>query len=111
MSFEVKTTHRFNRELKRLSKKYASLKNEFSSLLNLLTSNPIHGVDLGNNCYKIRLAIASKNKGKSGGARIISVVIHAEKEVVLVSIYDKGERDNLSENEIKGLINDAMEDQ
>jgi mRNA-degrading endonuclease RelE of RelBE toxin-antitoxin system len=72
MSYEVIATHRFKRDIKKLVKKYNSLKKEFAELINELESNPQHGVSLGNNCYKIRLSIASKGKGKSGGARIIT---------------------------------------
>lgn len=109
MNYEVKTTHRFERELKRLTKKYISLKGEFTELLDSLANKPVQGTDLGSNCYKIRLAIASKKKGKSGGARIISVVFHSDKEVVLVSIYDKGERDTLSDKELKELLKEAID--
>jgi len=72
MSFEVITTSRFKRDIKRLVKKYSSLKKEFSELLNSLEENPQLGIHLGNDCYKIRIAIASKGKGKSGGARVIT---------------------------------------
>jgi|GEM_PF-1752695 len=38
MSFEVIATPRFRRDIKKLSKKYVSLKNEFSLLLDNLAS-------------------------------------------------------------------------
>jgi len=65
-------TRRFERELKRLIKKFPTLKNEFAQLIENLVRNPQTGTYIGNNCYKIRLAMAAKGKGKSGGARIIS---------------------------------------
>lgn len=107
MSYDVKTTPRFDKELKRLVKKYPSLKNEFAALVNVLAEKPIQGIDLGSNAYKIRLSIASKNKGKSGGARVISVVIHTDNEVVLVSIFDKSEKENIPDAELKQLIKSA----
>lgn len=70
MSFEVVITSDFTKEAKSLIKKYKSLKNELSSLVSSLEENPTQGTSLGNDCYKIRIAIASKGKGKSGGARI-----------------------------------------
>jgi hypothetical protein len=62
------------------------------------------GISLGNNCYKIRLSISSKGKGKSGGARIITYVIFNNYEVYLIAIFDKSEKENLSESEIKELL-------
>ena len=59
---------------------------------------------MGRDCYKVRLAIKSKNKGKSGGARIITYVISSEKEVVLLTIYDKNTKANLRPNELDYLL-------
>jgi mRNA-degrading endonuclease RelE of RelBE toxin-antitoxin system len=75
MSYNIVPTHRFEKELKRLVKKFPSLKNEFAQLIQNLEENPETGTFIGNNCYKIRMAIASKGKGKSGGARVISYFI------------------------------------
>jgi hypothetical protein len=51
------------------------LKTEYIALLNGLEENPKQGTAIGNNCFKIRIAIASKGKGKSVGARIIIIEI------------------------------------
>jgi hypothetical protein len=59
---------------------------------------------LGNHCFKIRIAIASKGKGKSGGARVIVHVVVTDKVVFLLDIYDKSERDNISEKELVELL-------
>jgi hypothetical protein len=67
---DVKTLSRFKREGKRLFKKYASLSDEVESLTEELRTNPTKGTPIGHSCYKIRLAIQSKGKGKSGGARV-----------------------------------------
>jgi len=74
MNYNIEVTAYFSKQLKRLSKKYPSLKTEFSALVNSLRENPEQGTPIGKNCFKIRLAIASKNKGKSAGARIIAHV-------------------------------------
>lgn len=66
------------------------------------------GISLGNDVYKIRLSIASKNKGRSGGARIISFVKIIEETVFLLSIFNKGEIDNLSDKQIQELIKDYL---
>jgi len=74
MSYKVKSIPKFEREVKRLAKKYVSLKKEYIALVQSLKEDPNQGTLLGNNCYKIRLAIALKGKGKSGGARVITYV-------------------------------------
>ena len=72
MSYNVLPIPPFDRQLKRLSKKYPSLKEEFLELVDSLEENPEQGTALGKNCYKIRLAIACKGKGKPGGATLIT---------------------------------------
>lgn len=104
MKFEVKLSENFKKEAKRLVKKYPSLKTELPELFKLLEEDPTHGTHLGKNIYKIRLAIASKNTGKSGGARVLSYVEIIDSEVLLFTIYNKGETDNLTKKEIEELL-------
>jgi mRNA-degrading endonuclease RelE of RelBE toxin-antitoxin system len=86
MSYNVISTTRFIKEAKKLLKRYTSLKSELISLNTTLQNNPNMGVPLGNNTYKIRLAIKSKGKGKSGGARIITYSVTADREIYLLTI-------------------------
>ena len=72
MNFSVIPSEKFKREAKRLIKKFPSLKQELTNLNTILIRQPEAGTALGNNTYKIRLAIKSKGKGKSGGARVIT---------------------------------------
>lgn len=104
MSYKVKTIPRFEKELKRLSKKYPSLKSEYIQLIKELAKEPETGIALGNNCYKIRMSIASKGKGKSSGARVITYLQVLETTVFLLSIFDKSEKENIHDKEIKELI-------
>ena len=104
MSYNILTIPPFDKQLKRLAKKYPSLKNEFAELLESLEQEPEQGTNLGNNCYKIRLAIASKRKGKSGGARVITNFVIAEETVFLISIYDKSAKENLTDKELDELL-------
>ncbi len=104
MSFKLLITHRFEKELKRLVKKFPSLKFEFADLVNTLTTNETEGAYIGNNCYKIRLSIQSKGKGKSGGARVITYHYLGDKTIYLLTIYDKSEKSNLKRNELKEML-------
>jgi mRNA-degrading endonuclease RelE of RelBE toxin-antitoxin system len=104
VNYNVIATPRFRNELKRLAKKFPSLKTEYDSLIDSLSIQPIQGTPIGKDCYKIRLAIASKGKGKSGGARVITNIYVAEETVYLLSIYDKSERSTISSEEIFQLL-------
>jgi mRNA-degrading endonuclease RelE of RelBE toxin-antitoxin system len=104
MAYNVVPSDNFRREAKRLIKKFPSLRQELDSLGNTLGDSPTTGTKLANNCYKIRLAIASKNKGKSGGARVITHVHVQGENVFLLSIYDKSEREDITDGEITELI-------
>jgi mRNA-degrading endonuclease RelE of RelBE toxin-antitoxin system len=105
MNFKVLLTPPFERQSKRLVKKHPSLKKEIASLINTLEFEPMQGAPIGQHCYKIRLSIASKAKGKSGGARVITYVLITESVVYLLSIYDKSEREDISNAELKQLLN------
>lgn len=104
MSYNVKTISQFDKSLKKLVKKFPSLKEEFINFVKNLKENPELGTPLGKNCYKIRLAIKSKGKGKSGGARIITNIVVSDTIVYLLSIYDKSEKEDLSDKELQELL-------
>jgi len=104
MSFSIELTEHFKKEAKKLNKKYRSLKNELEALNKELSENPSTGNLLGNNVYKIRLSIASKGKGKSGGARVITFVKIVKEKVYLVSIFDKSMLENITKDQIFKLL-------
>ncbi len=106
MSYKVDSTSGFKRRIKKLLKKYPSLKQDVSDLVDSLMESPQQGISLGNNCYKVRLAITSKGKGKSGGARVITYVLVLDETVYLLSIYDKSEQESIAESELLRLIED-----
>ncbi len=104
MNFKVLTIPPFDKQLKRLVKKYPSLKIEFEDLVIGLKQHPQQGTAIGIDCYKIRLAIASKGKGKRGGSRIITHIVITNKTVYLLTIYDKSEKDDLTDQELNELL-------
>lgn len=73
-----------------------------------LPKNPAIGTSLGNDVYKIRISIAFKNKGKSGGARVITFVKIVAETVFLLSIYNKGEKDTISNEEVNTLLKNHL---
>lgn len=107
MKYKLKTQLTFEREAKRLGKRYPSLKADILSLGKDILMNPHLGTDLGGGLRKIRMAITSKGRGKSGGARVITftvIVAVDETEINLLYIYDKAERENISSHEIEELL-------
>ncbi len=110
MKFSVIPSDKFKREAKRLIKKYPSLKQELADLSALLEKAPETGTPLGNETYKIRIAIKSKGKGKSGGARVITYLVTENNEVYLLTMYDKSEFDNIDDKAIKVIIKSLQSD-
>lgn len=104
MRYSVETIDNFEREARRLKKKYKSLKDELSQLIDDLEENPFLGVAMRDGFYKIRLAIRSKGKGKRSGARIVTCVRVVSETVYLMSIYDKSEQTNISNETLNQLL-------
>lgn len=109
MPVRVIATANFKREAKPLLKRYRSLRSELAILGTALLAQPASGEPLGQDCYKIRVAIASKGQGKSGGARVITYrrVVDAKtgtEWVFLLSIYDKSEVASIGREEIRRLL-------
>lgn len=104
MSYNIIITPPFERDVKLLLKKYKSLKEDLSFLFESLENEPVQGKSLGKDCYKIRMAISSKGRGKSGGARIITCVKIKAGNIYLLSIYDKSEKEDISEKELSELL-------
>jgi mRNA-degrading endonuclease RelE of RelBE toxin-antitoxin system len=100
MKFNIQTIPEFEKQFKKLQKKYPSLKNDLATLIPLLEDNPKQGIALGNDFYKIRMNITSKAKGKSGGARVITSVHIIQNTVYLASIYDKSDKSTISDSEL-----------
>ena len=117
MKIKVLTSDNFRRKAKRLLKKYRSLKEELRILETQLSENPELGTSLGQDCYKIKVAVQSKGKGKSGGLRIIThVVVRVQKKsddtavVGLLTIYDKSEYENIADKELAKLVSEVKDE-
>jgi hypothetical protein len=104
MSFDIRTTPIFERQLKKMVKKHADLKQVIAMLRDSLRENPKIGIPLGKDCFKIRVAIPSKNRGKSGGARVITHVRVIGEKVFLLSIYDKSTQEAFADTTLDEWI-------
>ena len=104
MNYKIESIPLFDKQAKRLAKKYPSLKKDLEVLIKSLSDNPKQGAALGNSFFKLRIAIVSKGKGKSGGARIITYVKIIATTVFLCSIYDKGEKAIITDKELQQIF-------
>jgi len=107
MNYNIYPTPDFKKLFKKLYKKYPSLKTDLQDLIKILTLKPDIGIKLGHGIYKIRMAISSKAKGKSGGARVITYLVTEDKEVYLVFIYDKSQLENITKEQIFEMLKKA----
>ena len=110
MNCNIDTTPDFALELKQLAKRYPSIKNDYEAFLKELRENPLMGTKLGKKLRKVRFAIASKGKGKSGGARVLTltILVTGDADVTLLTIYDKDEISNVSDEYIMELVREAI---
>jgi mRNA-degrading endonuclease RelE of RelBE toxin-antitoxin system len=104
VSFKVTTTPTFEKQAKTLARKYRSLNDDLATLISQLEVNPELGIPLGHHCFKIRLAIKSKAKGKSGGGRVITHVRIIKQTVRMIAIYDKSDKETLTDSELLELL-------
>ncbi len=107
MKVKIYTEKEFERQLRKLSKKYRSMLDDYDAFLTGLEQDPYQGTSLGKGVRKVRMAIASKGKGKSSGARVITYNLYQEGDSVIIdllTIYDKGEISNISDEFISFLL-------
>ena len=111
MANRISYTIIFEKYFKRYAKKYRSLSDDIKELENTLLENPTFGIDLGNGLYKIRLAVKSKNKGKSGGFRVITYLLTenaGDSIITLLILYDKSDIEDIPKSDLLELINTIL---
>lgn len=108
---EVRVAASFKRDLRSLKKSYPNIQADIQPTLSDIEAgktpgDQIPGVDY--TVYKVRLPNRDSKRGKRGGYRVI-YYINAPVRVLLVAIYSKSERSDISPKEIKELIRKVME--
>lgn len=112
MDITIKLSAAFRRAFKAIAKRHRTLPNDLEKLIVSLKENPLQGIDLGNGLRKVRMSITSKGKGKSGGARVITCTTFLTNDGILglISIYDKADKETLSDAELRQLLNEFYSD-
>lgn len=105
MNLKIVSLENFKRDIKKLYKKYKKLPNDLKTLQKELLENPKSGIELGSNCYKIRLANSSIPTGKSGGFRVIYYYLDKQNNIYLLSIYSKTDLENINDDKLKEILN------
>lgn len=106
MSYVISRHKEFDRSIKRLLKRYHSLSDDYEDFIDSLQKNPYQGAELSPGIRKIRMAITSKGRGKSGSARVITanaIVAEHEGRIALLTIYDKEDASTVRLNVIKQM--------
>ena len=104
MISEIRFSEEFQKAFKRLKKRYRSLPDDFKELLFSLQVNPFQGVGLHDGMRKVKLAISSKNKGKSSGGRVIIRLTIEDTSLSFLYIYDKSDMSNVSDQFLDQII-------
>ena len=107
MSYKIKTIPRFEKDVKRLKKRFPKIKEDLNNLIYDLQENPKIGTSLGDNIYKIRIPNSSIPTGKSGGFRVITFY-ELESVIYLITIYSKSEKDTILTNKLKDIISKEL---
>ena len=100
----IEVLPRFEKELKQLSKKYKKIGKDLIKFKQEIIKNPKFGIPLGNDCYKIRVPNSSIPTGKSGGFRIITLVKIENDKIILLTIYSKTQKENITDEELKSIL-------
>lgn len=108
---KVIATKSFIRSAKPIAKKYRSFNADYQNLVDELSRNPDMGIDLGGGFRKVRMAISSKSKGKSGGSRVITLSMLEKNDCLyLIYAYDKSDYDNVEMTVIKKIADEGITD-
>lgn len=107
MNWTIDFTTEFSRGAKILKKRYKSFMNDLEKFMDSIMKNPFQGAELVSGIRKIRMTIESKGKGKSGGARVITLtyyVSEAEGKVHFLIIYDKSDTDTVDAKVVQKYV-------
>jgi mRNA-degrading endonuclease RelE of RelBE toxin-antitoxin system len=102
----------FQRDVKRLRKQYDHIRDDIQPLIDQLTNRETPGEQVqsaGYTVYKVRLPNRDARRGKSGGYRVI-YYIQTPSQIVLLTIYSKSQRSNISPDNIQSIITDLPDE-
>jgi mRNA-degrading endonuclease RelE of RelBE toxin-antitoxin system len=108
MSYKIVALNRFQKDVKKLKKRFPKIKNDLILLMNELQTNHRAGISLGENIFKIRVANSSIPTGKSSGFRVITYY-KIDETIFLITIYSKSDTANIYIDELQKIIKEELE--
>ncbi|MDD2780165.1 type II toxin-antitoxin system RelE/ParE family toxin [Sulfuricurvum sp.] len=103
-AFSVFESSAYQHSKKQLKKRFRLIDSDVTKFLHSLESVDDLGISLGDGIYKVRIANSDKNKGKSAGYRLITLLKVIESNIYLIYIYDKSDFENITEKELDEII-------
>jgi len=108
MNYKIDTIPRFEKDVKKLKKKFPKIKNDLIKFINELSLNPELGINLGENIYKVRISNSSIPTGKSGGFRVVTYY-KKDNTLFLVTIYSKTEQDTILTEKLRKIVKEEID--
>ena len=115
MGLAFRTTRQFEKDIKRLSKRYRLLFEDLEPVLDSIKAGQCIGTLLTEisrlNAFKVRIANTSINKGKSGGFRLIYAHFEGDQcnAAIALTLYCKQDVAAISSKELVSLISEAQD--
>lgn len=107
MNFNIETIPRFEKDAKKLKKKFPKIKTDLIALRNDLLENPNLGIHLGENIFKVKIPNLSIPTGKSGGFRVITYY-KTNDTLFLITMYSKTDQDNILTEKLKKIVREEI---
>ena len=102
MPLVFRTTRDFDRDIKRLKKRFRRIEEDLGDLVAEMRNNHIRGDFLpgyGLPIYKVRAANRSAGRGKRGGFRIV-YYLQSRDFIIFLHIYSKSDQEDARKSEI-----------
>ncbi|MBW4487217.1 MAG: type II toxin-antitoxin system RelE/ParE family toxin [Trichocoleus desertorum ATA4-8-CV12] len=107
---QIELTPEFQQNLRKLAKRYRNIRFDIQPVIQEIQVGNLIGDRLTNigkdyRVFKVRIQNRDIQKGKSAGYRLIYQV-ESSASVLLLTIYSKSDRDDISADEVRGILNE-----
>ena len=105
---EIGYTSEFKRNLRQLSRRYRSIRQDIETVISKLESDETPGDQVGGvgyTVFKVRVKNSDNKKGKSGGYRVI-YYLRTATHTTLVTVYSKSDQSDVESSELQRIIRD-----
>lgn len=103
---QILLTSRFKKDLSQLAKRYRSIRQDLTSLIERLQTGETPGDQISGlkyQVFKVRLKNSNIQKGKSAGYRVI-YYLKTTTQIILVTIYSKSDQSDIQNKIIEDII-------